>query len=126
MAKEKSVRRCKVCGKVLQPPRLWYCSEHAESAHKEARKRAEKRSYQRRKQVAAEEKKQDSNPQPGVIVLPPVAPSEPPRKKRAAYTNDLNGDVCRLEHLNAERREKGLPPLSYGTWRAMQEGRVKR
>ena len=120
MAKEKSVRRCKVCGKELQPPRLWYCSEHAESAHKEERKRAEKRSYQRRKLVAAEEKKQ------GVIVLPPVAPSEPPRKKRRAYTNDLNGDVCRLEHLNAERREKGLPPLSYGMWRAMQEGRVKR
>ncbi len=48
MAKEKSVRRCKVCGKVLQSPRLWYCNEHAESAHKEARKRAEKRSYQRR------------------------------------------------------------------------------
>lgn len=77
MAKEKSVRRCKVCGKVLQPPRLWYCNEHAESAHKEARKRAEKRSYQRRKLAAAEEKKQDSNPRPGVIVLLPVAPSEP-------------------------------------------------
>ena len=126
MAKEKSVRRCKVCGKVLQPPRLWYCNEHAESAHKEARKRAEKRSYKRRKLEAAEEKTQDSNPGPGVIVLPPAAPSEPPRKKRRAYTNDLTGDVCRLEHLNAERREKGLPPLSYGMWRDMQEGRVRR
>ena len=118
MAKEKSVRRCKVCGKVLQPPRLWYCNEHAESAHKEARKRAEKRSYQRRKLETAEEKEQDSNPRTGVIVLP--------QKKRRAYTNDLNGDVCRLEHLNAERREKGLPPLSYGMWRAMQEGRLRR
>ena len=126
MAKEKSVRCCKVCGAELTPPRVWYCEEHAANAHKEARRRAEKRSYQRRKLAAAEEKKQDGNPRPGVIVLPPVAPSEPPRKKRAAYTNDLNGDVCRLEHLNAERREKGLPPLSYGMWRAMQEGRVKR
>lgn len=126
MAKEKSVRRCKVCGAVLMLPRVWYCEEHAADAHKEARRRAEKRSYQRRKLEAAEEKKQDSNPRPGVIVLPPAAPSEPPRKKRRAYTNDLTGDVCRLENLNAERREKGLPPLSYGMWRAMQEGRVRR
>ena len=126
MAKGKSVRCCKVCGAELTPPRVWYCEEHAANAHKEARRRAEKRSYQRRKVASDEKKQQEVEFRPGTTVLPPVGPEPLTRRKRRTYTNDLDGDVCRLEDFNTERREKGLPPLSYGMWRAMLEGRVRR
>ena len=37
---------------------------------------------------------------------------------------DLDQDVARLCVINDKRHAAGLPPLSYGKWRAVEEGRI--
>lgn len=39
-------------------------------------------------------------------------------------SRDLDQDVARLCVINDKRHAAGLPPLSYGKWRAVEEGRI--
>lgn len=87
---------CKRCGLVQVSGNTKYCKECKQAA------------YYEHKIMRIQEKK------------------ERERREMAekGISRDLDKDVARLCVINDKRHAAGLPPLSYGKWRAVEEGRI--
>lgn len=87
---------CKRCGLVQVHGNTKYCKECKQAA------------YYEHKIMRIQEKK------------------ERERREMAekGVSRNIDQDVARIQKINEERHAAGLPPLSYGKWRAVEEGRI--
>lgn len=90
------IKFCKCCGVVEIPKRMRYCDKCREIVNYESRMEQVRKQKEKYRREMIEKR----------------------------ISRDLDQDVEKIQVLNEERHNAGLSSLSYGKWRAVQEGRI--